>query len=115
MFMDPLKEAATAQPRPLVNIKDVETIFAYIPELIALSSAILRRLHETVHAIESNHSCRNCCSCGVGKVFCEYLNRFDIYISYAANFAKAQRCATKKANANIVCRQLMQVNDEFIS
>lgn len=102
--MDPLMEAATAQPRPLANLKDVQTIFAYIPQLIMLSTSLLRRLHSVVR----EDATRSEIYSGVGKVFCEYLPQLDIYIFYAANYAKAQRCAAK-AKQNIISRQLVQV------
>ncbi|KAI7850251.1 Dbl homology domain-containing protein [Circinella umbellata] len=94
-FMDPLMEAASTQPRPLVNLKDIQTIFAYIPQLIMLSTSFLRQLNE---AIEKGT---------VGNAFCEYLDQFDIYISYAANYSKAQRYASNLRN-NIVCRHYVQ-------
>ncbi|KAI8145669.1 Dbl homology domain-containing protein [Fennellomyces sp. T-0311] len=94
IFMDPMMEAASAHPRPLDTLKDVQTIFAYIPQLIMLSTSFLHRLHEE---IEKGN---------VGKAFCEYLNEFDVYISYTANYSKAQRCAANVRN--IVCRHYVQ-------
>ena len=93
--MDPLMEAASAQPRPLVNLKDIQTIFAYIPQLIMVSTSFLRRLNE---AVEKGT---------IGSAFCEYLDQFDVYISYAANYSKAQRYAGNVRN-NIVCRHYVQ-------
>ena len=92
--MDPMMEAASAHQRPLATLKDVQTIFAYVPQLLMLSTSLLRRLHE---AIEKGN---------VGKVFCDYQNEFEVYISYAANYAKAQRCAANVRN--IVCRHYVQ-------
>ncbi|KAI9262389.1 Dbl homology domain-containing protein [Phascolomyces articulosus] len=95
IFMDPLMEAASAQPKPFVHLKDVQTIFAYIPQLIMLSTSFLRRLHE---AIEHGGD--------IGTAFCDYLDQFDVYISYAANYSKAQRYASNARN--IICRHYVQ-------
>ncbi|KAI9498486.1 Dbl homology domain-containing protein [Zychaea mexicana] len=95
IFMDPLMEAASAHPRPLASFKDVQTIFAYIPQLIMLSTSFLRRLHG---AVEKGND--------IGSAFCEHLDQFDVYISYAANYSKAQRCAANVRN--IVCRHYVQ-------
>lgn len=110
--MDPLMEAATAHPRPLVNIKDVQIIFAYIPQLIMLSTSLLRRLRDAQKSSSLEDDLYR--PPGVGKVFCDLLDQFDIYIFYAANFSRSQRCAAKAKNRNIVCRQLVQVMLLFV-
>ncbi|KAG0172761.1 hypothetical protein DFQ29_008228 [Apophysomyces sp. BC1021] len=97
MFMEPLIEAATSHPRPLMNIRDIQTMFAYIPQLIMLSTALARRLHDT--AMDSSES--------AGKVFCDLENEFEVYIFYAVNFSKLQKCLAK-ADRNMVYRQLVQ-------
>ncbi|EPB91945.1 hypothetical protein HMPREF1544_01239 [Mucor circinelloides 1006PhL] len=102
MFMDPLVLAATTYPRPLVNIRDISTIFAFIPELIQLSSTLVNRLNEAICTTESGET-QGC----LGKVFCDLEDHFDVYISYAANFSKQQRCIVK-ADRSIVYRQLVQ-------
>lgn len=103
MFMDPLVLAATTYPRPLVNIRDISTIFAFIPELIQLSSTLVNRLNEAICTTENGET-----QGYLGKVFCDLEDQFDIYISYAANFSKQQRCIVK-ADRSIVYRQLVQV------
>lgn len=102
--MDPLIEAATAYPRPLVNIKDIQTIFAFIPELISLSSTLIYRLKDAICTTENGETQGT----SLGKVFCDLENEFDIYISYAANFSKQQRCI-ERADRSIVYRQLVKV------
>lgn len=103
MFMDPLAEAATTYPRPLVNIKDIQTIFAFIPELISLSSTLIHRLKDAICTTENEETQGSI----IGRVFCELEDEFDIYISYAANFSKQQRCI-ERADRSIVYRQLVQ-------
>lgn len=102
--MDPLLQAANSYPRPSVNLKDIQTIFLYIPELIALSSLLVHRLKDTIRTTENGETHGS-----IGEVFCELEDHFDIYIAYAANFAKQQRCITR-ADRSIVYRQLVQVN-----
>jgi hypothetical protein len=104
MFMDPLVEAATTYPRPLVNIRDIQTIFAFIPELISLSSTLVNRLKDAICTTETGETQGS----SLGKVFCDMEDEFDIYISYAANFSKQQRCILR-ADRSIVYRQLVQV------
>ncbi|GAN03427.1 hypothetical protein MAM1_0040d02880 [Mucor ambiguus] len=94
--------AATTYPRPLVNIRDISTIFAFIPELIQLSSTLVNRLNEAICTTENGET-QGC----LGKVFCDLEDQFDVYISYAANFSKQQRCIVK-ADRSIVYRQLVQ-------
>ncbi|KAI9310002.1 Dbl homology domain-containing protein, partial [Dichotomocladium elegans] len=93
VFMDPMMEATTAR---LASVKDLQTIFAFIPQLLMLSTSLLRRLQN---------------SDAIGKVFCEHLGYFDVYISYAAHFAKAQKCASKASSRSIVYRQLVVVSE----
>lgn len=108
MFMDPLIEAATTYPRPLVNIRDIQTIFAFIPELISLSSTLVNRLKDAICTTDSGETQTQGSSSYLGKVFCELEDEFDVYISYAANFSKQQRCILR-ADRSIVYRQLVQV------
>jgi hypothetical protein len=103
MFMDPLIEAATLQPRPLVNLRDIETIFAFIPELISLSSTLVHRLNEAICTTEDGET-----QGSLGQVFCDLEDEFEIYVGYAANFSKQQRCIVR-ADRSIVYRQLVQV------
>lgn len=101
--MDPLLEAAQKKS-PLVNLKDVEIIFSFIPQLIILSSAIVQRLHETISLHDENeHN-----DAYIGKVFCDLESFFDIYIAYTVNFAKSKKHLSK-ASSSIVYRQLVQV------
>lgn len=101
--MDPLLEAATAYPRPLVNLRDIQTIFAFIPELISLSSTLVHRLKDALCTTENGET-----QGSLGKVFCDLEDQFEIYINYAANFSKQQRCI-QRADRSIVYRQLAQV------
>ncbi|KAI8878018.1 Dbl homology domain-containing protein [Backusella circina FSU 941] len=93
VYMNPLLEAASSNPK-LVNKKDVETIFAYIPQLISISSSMLKQLEESHH----QH---------IGKVFCDYEKYLGVYIAYAANFSRSRKCL-EKSSSNIVYRQLVQ-------
>ncbi|KAI8874660.1 Dbl homology domain-containing protein [Backusella circina FSU 941] len=102
MLMDPLLQAANSYPRPSVNLKDIQTIFLYIPELITLSSLLVHRLKDTIRTTENGETHGS-----IGEVFCELEEHFDIYISYAANFSKQQRCIAR-ADRSIVYRQLVQ-------
>jgi hypothetical protein len=105
--MDPLIEAATLQPRPLVNLKDIETIFAFIPELISLSSTLVQRLNEAICTTENGET-----QGFLGQVFCDLEDEFEIYVGYAANFVKQQRCIIR-ADRSIVYRQLVQVQNSL--
>ncbi|KAI8388319.1 Dbl homology domain-containing protein [Radiomyces spectabilis] len=100
-FMNPLHSAAKQRPRPLVRMEDVEVIFAFIPQLIILSTALFCRLHDTIH-YATEHSGQ-----GIGRVFCDLEDQFAVYIFYAVNFSKLQKCLAKTAD-NIVYRQLVQ-------
>lgn len=107
--MDPLLEAATAYPRPLVNLRDMQTIFAFIPELISLSSTLVNRLKDACCTTEHGETLGS-----LGEVFCDLEDQFAVYISYAANFSKQQRCISR-ADKSIVYRQLAQVIIMFFS
>lgn len=107
--MDPLLEAATAYPRPLVNLRDMQTIFAFIPELISLSSTLVNRLKDAFCTTEQGETPQ---PISFGKVFCDLEDQFAIYIRYAANFSKQQRCISR-ADKSIVYRQLAQVKKEI--
>ncbi|RCH81106.1 hypothetical protein CU098_007223, partial [Rhizopus stolonifer] len=102
MFMDPLLEAATTYPRPLVNLKDIQTIFAFIPELITLSTLLVNGLNKAINTTENGEIYGS-----IGKVFCDLEEELEIYIRYAANFSKQQRCIGR-ADRSIVYRQLVQ-------
>lgn len=101
--MDPLVEATAAYPRPLINIKDIQTIFAYIPELIALSSVLVYRLKDAICTSENGEI-----HASMGSVFCDLEDEFEVYIKYAANFANQQK-SMARVDRNIVYRQLVQV------
>jgi hypothetical protein len=112
--MDPLFQAAT-QKGSLVNLKDVEIIFAHIPQLISLSSALAKQLHQAIisseekkFVIDSQHEAP------IGKIFCDFENYFGVYIAYAVNYSKSKKYLTK-ASSNIVYRQLVKVNLFFFS
>lgn len=101
--MDPLLVAAQKKSA-LVNLKDIEIIFAFIPQLIVLSTSIVQRLHETISLHDENEQNDAC----IGKVFCDFESFFDIYIAYTVNFAKSKKHLLK-ASSSIVYRQLVQV------
>lgn len=101
--MDPLLVAAQKKSS-LVNQKDIEIIFAFIPQLIILSTCLVQRLHETITLHDENeHN-----NASIGRVFCDLEPFFDIYIAYTVNFAKSKKHLSK-ASSNIVYRQLVQV------
>ncbi|KAF1800919.1 Dbl homology domain-containing protein [Mucor lusitanicus] len=103
-YMDPLLQAAKSQ-KSLVNLKDIETIFAFIPQLIILSTALVEQLHDTITPYLDDDSQLN--QVAVGKAFCNLEPYFDIYIAYAVNFSKSRKYLSK-ASSNIVYRQLVQ-------
>jgi hypothetical protein len=96
--MDPLIEAASKNQKFLVNQKDIETIFAFVPQLIAISSALIEQLKKTI-AYESIVS--------IGKVFCELENYFSVYIAFTINYPKSRKYL-EKASSTIAYRQLIQ-------
>ncbi|KAI7896665.1 Dbl homology domain-containing protein [Mucor mucedo] len=101
-YMDPL-QAAAQKKSSLVNQKDIEIIFAFIPQLIILSTSLVQRLHETIALHDENeHN-----DAYIGKVFCGLESFFDIYIAYTVNFAKSKKHLSK-ASSSIVYRQLVQ-------
>ncbi|KAG2211188.1 hypothetical protein INT47_006307 [Mucor saturninus] len=101
-YMDPL-QAAAQKKSSLVNQKDIEIIFAFIPQLIILSTSLVQRLHETIALHDENeHN-----DAYIGKVFCSLESFFDIYIAYTVNFAKSKKHLSK-ASSSIVYRQLVQ-------
>lgn len=91
----------------LVDKKDIEIIFAFIPQLILLSSELVERLHETIGPCLEDVSKKNQVS--IGKAFCDLESYFDVYISYSINFAKSRKYL-EKTNSNIVYCQLVQVS-----
>ncbi|KAG1445832.1 hypothetical protein G6F46_011321 [Rhizopus delemar] len=106
-YMNPLLQAAT-QKGSLVNLKDVEIIFAHIPQLISLSSALAEQLHQAIisseekkSVIDSQHEAP------IGKIFCDFENYFGVYIAYAVNYSKSKKYLTK-ASSNIIYRQLVK-------
>ncbi|CAO3638021.1 unnamed protein product [Mucor fragilis] len=103
-YMDPLLHAAKSQ-KSLVNLKDIEIIFAFIPQLIILSTALVEQLHDTITPYLDDDSQLN--QVAVGKAFCNLESYFDIYIAYAVNFSKSRKYLSK-ASSNIVYRQLVQ-------
>lgn len=103
-YMDPLLDAAKSQ-KSLVNRKDIEIIFAFIPQLIILSTTLVEQLHDTITPYLDDDSQLN--QVAVGKAFCHLESYFDIYIAYAVNFAKSRKYLSK-ASSNIVYRQLVQ-------
>jgi hypothetical protein len=107
--MDPLFRAAS-QKRSLVNLKDVEIIFAHIPQLISVSSAIAERLHKVIIGTpEEKSTNQEGSALFIGKTFCDFENYFDVYIAYAVNFSKSRKYLNK-ASSNIVYHQLVKVS-----
>ncbi|KAI9481052.1 MAG: Dbl homology domain-containing protein [Benjaminiella poitrasii] len=106
-YMDPLMQAAknSNKKSSLVNLKDVEIIFAFIPQLIALSTALVERLHETItQYLEDESKKDDVC---IGQIFCNLEPFFEVYIAYSVNFSKSRKYLSK-ASSNIVYRQLVQ-------
>ncbi|KAI8078379.1 Dbl homology domain-containing protein [Thamnidium elegans] len=101
LYMDPLLEVAHKKSS-LVNLKDIEIIFEFIPQLIILSTILVHKLKETLTLFE-NGSSEPC----IGQAFCELEDFFDIYIAYTVNFSKSKKHLSK-ASSNIVYRQLVQ-------
>ncbi|CAO3693912.1 unnamed protein product [Rhizopus stolonifer] len=99
-YMDPLFQAAS-QKRSLVNQKDMDIIFAHIPQLINVSSSLV----ECLHRVSDNKQD----SAPMGKIFCDYTSYFDVYIAYAVNFSKSRKYLNK-ASSNIVYHQLVKVS-----
>ncbi|KAI7897997.1 Dbl homology domain-containing protein [Cokeromyces recurvatus] len=106
-YMDPLMHAAKRSQKKssLVNLKDVEIIFAFIPQLIALSTILVEGLHETVTQYLEDDSKKHALC--IGKIFCSLEPYFEIYIAYSVNFSKSRKYLSK-ASSNIVYRQLVQ-------
>ncbi|KAI8385821.1 Dbl homology domain-containing protein [Blakeslea trispora] len=104
-YQNPLLEAATAKKKPLVNLKDVQIIFAYIPQLISLSTTLVERLRSTIENYLDYDENRN--EIAIGQTFCDLEKYFDIYIYYAANFSKSKKHLAK-ASSSIIYRQLVQ-------
>lgn len=100
--MDPLLEIAQKKPS-LVNLKDIEIIFAFIPQLIILSTILVHKLKETLTLFENGSG-----EPRIGQAFCELEDFFDIYIAYTVNFSKSKKHLSK-ASSSIVYRQLVQV------
>lgn len=92
--MDPLVDAVNKKST-LVNKKNIDIIFAHIPELIMLSNALVQ------HLISDDET--------IGKLFCEFEPYFEIYIAYAVNFSKSRKHLTQ-ASSNITYHQLVQVS-----
>ncbi|KAI9305554.1 Dbl homology domain-containing protein [Cunninghamella echinulata] len=78
-------------------IRDLQIIFTYIPSLITLSNALIRRWRAFIEGqsyfdnhyvtVKDNHH--------IGKSFCELEDEFKVYTYYAAHYGKAQRCISK--------------------
>jgi hypothetical protein len=103
--MDPLIEAA--KKSSLVNFKDIEIIFAFIPQLITLSSSLYSRLRDCISSTLENID-EDAYAYSMGQVFCDLEPYFDIYIAYTVNFSKSRKYLSK-ADSSIVYRQLVQV------
>ncbi|KAI8884510.1 Dbl homology domain-containing protein, partial [Backusella circina FSU 941] len=97
-YMDPLIEAASKNQKFLVNRKDIDTIFAFVPQLIAISSALIEQL-KSIIAYESIVS--------IGKAFCELEKYFGVYIAFTINYPKSRKYL-EKASSTIAYRQLIQ-------
>ncbi|KAI9280093.1 Dbl homology domain-containing protein [Sporodiniella umbellata] len=104
-YMDPLFNA-TIQKGSLITSKDIETIFAHIPQLISLSSSLAERLHQVIiMPFEEERPADGFVP--IGKIFCDFENYFSVYIAYAVNFSRSRKCLAK-ASSSIVYRQLVQ-------
>ncbi|ORZ12812.1 Dbl homology domain-containing protein [Absidia repens] len=94
MFIDPFLQ--TFQNRYM--IRDLQTIFSYIPQLIILSTSLVRRWCMSIEQ-------QTCCINGkivakdtkhdIGKTFCDLEDEFKVYTYYAVHYAKAQKCISR--------------------
>ncbi|RUS25531.1 hypothetical protein BC938DRAFT_472023 [Jimgerdemannia flammicorona] len=99
MFMEPFIEAANTH-NPLVNPADISVIFAYVSDLIDLSTKIAHRLQVVAQNWREEES-------RVGQIYTDFEDDFDIYIKFAINFRASQK-AIKRANNNILYRKFIQ-------
>ncbi|KAG0171392.1 Pleckstrin y domain-containing G member 1 [Apophysomyces sp. BC1015] len=92
MLMDPLMNAVRCN---LIHRREIQPIFGYIPQLILLSTALVRQFDDANKPS------------AIGQVFCNFEDAFSVYIAYAANYARSLKCAAK-ANRHLVYRQAVK-------
>ncbi|KAI8084685.1 Dbl homology domain-containing protein [Halteromyces radiatus] len=100
-FMDPLIQASQ-QSRPIINYRDIQTIFAFIPQLISLSSTLVQRLNSAQHDNDDDDDYD-----WIGYIFSDLESSFDVYIYYAVNFEKVRKCLAK-IDCDALCYQILQ-------
>ncbi|CAO3587165.1 unnamed protein product [Absidia cylindrospora] len=115
-FMDPLVKASQ-QPQPIINNRDIRTIFAFIPQLLLLSATLVRHLRSAIdRSNQTFASCDDDYSDGgeeqdpcniVGHVIYDLESSFDVYIYYTLNFRKSRKCLNK-VDCDALCHQLLQ-------
>lgn len=115
--MDPLLDASQ-QPRPIINNRDIRTIFAFIPQLLLLSATLVHHLKTAIRTSDTNglggHTNANDTAieapCDlIGRILYDLEPSFDIYIYYAVNFGKCRKCLDK-IDCNSLCCQLFLVS-----
>lgn len=114
--MDPLLNASQ-QPRPIINNRDIRTIFAFIPQLLLLSATLVHHLKNAIkvsdngpggHTTDMDTTIEIPCDL-VGRILYGLEPSFDIYIYYAVNFGKCRKCLDK-IDCNSLCCQLLLVS-----
>ncbi|KAI8335918.1 Dbl homology domain-containing protein [Chlamydoabsidia padenii] len=80
-------------------IRDLQTIFSYIPQLITLSSSLVRRwyifIEQKTHYVEGKIMVKDNNTQDIGKTFCDLEDEFKVYTYYAVHYAKAQKCMAR--------------------
>ncbi|KAI8332229.1 Dbl homology domain-containing protein [Chlamydoabsidia padenii] len=106
-FMDPLLYASQ-QPRPIINNRDIRTIFAFIPQLLLLSATLVQHLKTAIKNtnLTSEHDDERPCDL-VGRILYNLETSFDIYVYYAVNFRKSRKCLDR-IDCDSLCYQLLQ-------
>lgn len=80
-------------------IRDLQTIFSHIPQLITLSSSLVRRwytfIEQRTHYVEGKIMVKDNNTQDIGKTFCDLEDEFKVYTYYAVHYAKAQKCIAR--------------------
>ncbi|ORZ17383.1 Dbl homology domain-containing protein [Absidia repens] len=121
-FMDPLVKASQ-QPQPIINNRDIRTIFAFVPQLLLLSATLVRHLRSAIDRSNQTFAGPAFCGAGgddaysdddeqdpcniVGHVMYDLESSFDVYIYYTLNFRKSRKCLNK-VDCDALCHQLLQ-------
>ncbi|ORZ24559.1 Dbl homology domain-containing protein [Absidia repens] len=80
-------------------IRDLQTIFSHIPQLISLSTTLVHRWRMI---LERQTYCMNDMTKenvnkdqNIGRTFCDVEDEFQVYVYYAVHYAKAKKCITR--------------------